>query len=131
MLIREPMKIQIPLTLVLMHAHYGQQEAQAASTPNILHARVRKGGGTSSSRAPIRRAEEDAGDAEHADDGQHLRSAAQLSPDQQHLGQWRVQWELHHLLAQVRQSACTAMSPLLPLHAGSVDLKTSCSNVIS
>ena len=50
----------------------------------------------------VRRPEERAGHAEHADDDEHLIRAAQLGPHQQHLRQRGVQRKLHHL------APCTA-----------------------
>ena len=43
--------------------------------------------------------EEGRGHAEHGHYGEQLRTAPQLGPSQQHLGQRGVQRELHHLAA--------------------------------
>mmetsp|Transcript_4895 Transcript_4895/g.13354 ORF Transcript_4895/g.13354 Transcript_4895/m.13354 type:complete len:230 (-) Transcript_4895:514-1203(-) len=54
----------------------------------------------------IIRPEEHWGDRQHADNGQGLAGASHLRPSQQHLGQGRFQWELHHGSASRSQSTC-------------------------
>ena len=48
---------------------------------------------------------------EHGDDCKDFGTAAEVGAGEEHLGEGRVEGELHHFAAQLRELACSARMP--------------------